>query len=73
MGRAFAKTRPLLSLRGRIRAKGSSNGEKSGHIFNSILVAVGSKLVQEGEEDWTGRRFTFCLFLLGALLEMLSS
>jgi hypothetical protein len=47
--RGFAKTRPQLSLSGRIHAKGSSDGEKSGYFFDGVLVTVGSKLVQEGE------------------------
>ena len=53
--------RPII--RGRIHAKGSSGGEKSGYFFDGMLVAVGSKLVQEGEEGWTGRRDPFCLFI----------
>ncbi len=32
-----------------MHAKGSSSGEKSGYFFDGVLVAVGSKLVQEGE------------------------
>jgi hypothetical protein len=45
-----------------IHAKGSSNDEKSGYFFDFMLIAVSSKLVHEGEEDWTGRRDPFCLF-----------
>jgi hypothetical protein len=54
----------LIIAQGKQSRKGKSlsNAEEGRYLFDSILVAVGSKLVQEGEEGWTGRRAPFCLF-----------